>query len=215
MTKKKATRQERRIAARKKQILEAATGVFLTKGFHRATTKEIAEAADISEGTIYNYFDSKEDLLVEIISSMAALEERQTFFDDALQMNFRDFLSAFSNQRQVTLGGRYDMLVVVFSEIMSDPRIREDYNRQVVQPGIEMFVRNFQTRIERGELLPIENLPLVVRLLTGASLGLWLLMMLGDPVILEAAQDPEVLTEIGMKMLYDQFIPDAEEEHED
>ncbi len=49
-----AARRERRIAARKEQILDAAAQVFAAKGFHRATTKEIAEAADVSEGTIYN-----------------------------------------------------------------------------------------------------------------------------------------------------------------
>ena len=56
-------RRERRIAARQEQILEAAAIVFSTKGYERATTREIAEAADVSEGTLYNYFDNKIELL--------------------------------------------------------------------------------------------------------------------------------------------------------
>lgn len=46
------TRRERRIAARKAQILDAAARVFAKRGLHRATTKEIAEAADVSAGTL-------------------------------------------------------------------------------------------------------------------------------------------------------------------
>lgn len=52
--------------ARRTQILEAATRVFARKGFDRATITDIARAARLSEGSIYNYFRSKEELLVHI-----------------------------------------------------------------------------------------------------------------------------------------------------
>src|SRR5574341_786618 len=56
----------RRSEARRTQILEAATRVFARKGFDRATITDIARAARLSEGSIYNYFRSKEELLVHI-----------------------------------------------------------------------------------------------------------------------------------------------------
>src|SRR2546430_12175443 len=46
------------------QILAAAAVVFARKGFDRATVTEIARAAGLAEGSIYNYFRSKEELLV-------------------------------------------------------------------------------------------------------------------------------------------------------
>lgn len=46
----------------KDKILEAALHLFQTKGFAQTTTKELASKAGIAEGTIYNYFASKEDL---------------------------------------------------------------------------------------------------------------------------------------------------------
>ncbi len=52
--------------ARRTQILEAAAQVFAHKGFDRATVTEIARTAGLAEGSIYNYFHSKEDLLVHI-----------------------------------------------------------------------------------------------------------------------------------------------------
>lgn len=64
-----STRRERRVAARRWQILEAAEMVFAAKGFHGATTREIAAAADVSEGTLYNYFASKRDLFAGLLIS--------------------------------------------------------------------------------------------------------------------------------------------------
>jgi AcrR family transcriptional regulator len=64
-----ATRRERRIARRRAQILEAAESVFIMKGYHGATTREIARAADMAEGTLYNYFASKRDLFAGVMQS--------------------------------------------------------------------------------------------------------------------------------------------------
>jgi AcrR family transcriptional regulator len=51
---------------RRTQILEAAARVFARRGFDAARVSEIARTAGLSEGSIYNYFRSKEDLLVHI-----------------------------------------------------------------------------------------------------------------------------------------------------
>lgn len=59
-------RRAGRAEKRRHEIVEAAARVFARKGFERATTREIAREAGISEGTIYNYFASKQQLLVEL-----------------------------------------------------------------------------------------------------------------------------------------------------
>ena len=56
----------RRSETRRTQILDAALRVFARRGFDGATIKEIARGARLSEGSIYNYFRNKEDLLVHI-----------------------------------------------------------------------------------------------------------------------------------------------------
>jgi len=52
-----------RINLRRKQIINGAIDVFTAKGFHNATVREIAQAAGITEGTLYNYIRSKEDII--------------------------------------------------------------------------------------------------------------------------------------------------------
>ena len=54
-------------AQKRQKIRGAATNVFAEKGFENTTTREIAVAADISAAALYYYFDSKEDLLYQIL----------------------------------------------------------------------------------------------------------------------------------------------------
>ncbi|RCW29819.1 TetR/AcrR family transcriptional regulator [Marinilabilia salmonicolor] len=48
-------------------ILQKALELFATKGYHSATTAEIAKAANIAKGTLFNYFESKEHLLRSLV----------------------------------------------------------------------------------------------------------------------------------------------------
>src|SRR5260221_14063541 len=77
MTKTPDPIQELVTAARRKQILVAATQVFAEKGFHRATIKDIARVAGIADGTIYTYFASKTEALVGILHRLNESTERE------------------------------------------------------------------------------------------------------------------------------------------
>src|SRR4051794_15680570 len=48
------------------QLLDAAEEVFGQKGFHEATLKEVAELAEFSVGSVYSFFESKDDLFRQI-----------------------------------------------------------------------------------------------------------------------------------------------------
>jgi len=52
---------------KRKIILDAATKLFAEKGFEITTTREIARAAQISNAALYYYFDTKEDILYQIL----------------------------------------------------------------------------------------------------------------------------------------------------
>jgi AcrR family transcriptional regulator len=56
---------------RRQQILEAALDVFADEGFEGATTKEIAARADVTQGLIYFYFPSKEELFLAAFAHQA------------------------------------------------------------------------------------------------------------------------------------------------
>lgn len=55
------------VEKRRKQIVKAATELFSAKGFFRTTIKEIAKAAGISPGLVYQYVTDKEDVLLLVL----------------------------------------------------------------------------------------------------------------------------------------------------
>ena len=61
-----AARRERRKHERRDAILEAAARVFGEKGAHAATMDDVAIAAEVSKGTVYLYFPSKDDLFLAL-----------------------------------------------------------------------------------------------------------------------------------------------------
>jgi len=62
-----ASRRERERAQRREDILQAAREVFFQRGIHHATVDEVAEQAEVSKGTVYLYFDSKETILAHLL----------------------------------------------------------------------------------------------------------------------------------------------------
>lgn len=63
---KKSRKKSRNKPAKRDSILKVAEKLFAKKGFHEATVAEIAKKAGVSEGTIYEYFSTKEALLFSI-----------------------------------------------------------------------------------------------------------------------------------------------------
>ena len=58
----------------KENIIEAATKLFSEQGFDKTKTKTIAQLCGIAEGTLFNYFSTKDDLLIAVFEHMAQNE---------------------------------------------------------------------------------------------------------------------------------------------
>ncbi len=69
-------RKEREKEARREEIIDAAEKVFFEKGVGVSTMDDIAQAAELSKGTLYLYYKSKEDLvLAVVVRGMEILED--------------------------------------------------------------------------------------------------------------------------------------------
>ena len=60
--------REKHKLARQRRILEAATTLFNRDGYDKTRVEDIAEVAEISAGTAYNYYQSKADILIAVVS---------------------------------------------------------------------------------------------------------------------------------------------------
>src|SRR6476646_4778233 len=59
-------------AETRQRILEAARQLFAANGYEASTTREIADAAGIANGTLFNYFPNKEAILAALVASVTA-----------------------------------------------------------------------------------------------------------------------------------------------
>ena len=64
------------VRERRRALIDAAVEVFFAKGYHACRVADVAEAAGISQGTVYNYVNSKEDLLFMIVEDHFLAYER-------------------------------------------------------------------------------------------------------------------------------------------
>ncbi|MGV9315121.1 TetR/AcrR family transcriptional regulator [Streptomyces sp. NPDC003691] len=60
-----------------RKLLSAATRLFAEHGYDKTSVQEIVEAAGVTKGALYHYFDSKEDLLGEVYGRMLRLQQER------------------------------------------------------------------------------------------------------------------------------------------
>lgn len=65
-----SVKDERLVKKRRDQMIKGAVTLFIQKGFHRTTTREIAKASGFSIGTLYEYIRTKEDVLYLVCDSI-------------------------------------------------------------------------------------------------------------------------------------------------
>ena len=91
--------QAQLVAARRTQILDAATRVFASKGFNRSTIRDVAQDAGVADGTIYNYFANKTDLLFGLLDRLNDTERRPASLALAAEASFADYFRAYVRER--------------------------------------------------------------------------------------------------------------------
>ena len=64
------------VARRRRQLVDAAVELFIANGFHKTTTRQIAQAAGISIGLMYEYIECKEDILYLVCEAIHAEMEQ-------------------------------------------------------------------------------------------------------------------------------------------
>jgi AcrR family transcriptional regulator len=79
-------------SAKRRQIIDGARQVFLAQGFDAASMGEIARAAGVSKGTIYVYFESKEELFAALVKGQCEITAERLFELDADNHDVREVL---------------------------------------------------------------------------------------------------------------------------
>jgi AcrR family transcriptional regulator len=175
--------QAQLIAAQCAHILEAAAKTFAAKGFHGTTVKEVAQEAGIATGTIYNYFENKEALLMGIFAQMRAQVMQEAELPALADVDLQTFLTAFL---AYPMRGMHDdnfaMLRVVTSELLVNSKLNQQYQQQIHLPTLAVAEEYLRARMgQRGE--EENDVALLVRVASALVTGLAVQAALGDALI--------------------------------
>lgn len=140
-------------AQKKKHILENARKVFVEKGFQSVTMKDIVEACEISRGGLYLYFDSTEQLLMEVLQ-MEADETDDVFTERIAQGDTAaDILTLFLKEQKKELLQKKDNLTVAVYEYFFVHKMTDKDNmlRRQFDAGVMVIEKLIEAGIASGE----------------------------------------------------------------
>jgi AcrR family transcriptional regulator len=169
-------------AARRTQILDAATRVFASKGFNRATIRDVARDAGVADGTIYNYFANKTDLLFGLLDRLNDTERRPASLAQASEAPFGDYFRVYVRERVEALWSNADLFRAVLPELLANPELRARYYDEVIAPTMALGEGAFRALVANGMMRNLD-LTLSVRIVAGSLLGLMVLQLLGDETL--------------------------------
>ena len=178
---------------RRERLLGCALDEFFEKGFTSARMEDVARRAGLSKGTLYLYFESKEDLFQALIESMTTpkldylvvlLDEAPTFF------NGLEGLATFAAS-VVQYSEMPKLLKILIGESGHYPDLVRSYRKNVVEVILSVFSDALTRAQSKGEVR-IGDPMLTARLIVAPIImsGIWQALFGHDP---EAKVDVEAL----------------------
>ena len=136
-----AARRAREKAQRRQEILDAARREFFERGFHTPTVDDVATRAEVSKGTIYLYFKSKEEILAHLLLEGLDLlvEQMEAVCNPeasaAPECTVRQLASAYLQFCQAN--PNYFRLIMAFDRGRFEESISKELHQQVMNKSLE------------------------------------------------------------------------------
>lgn len=102
---------------KRKQILDAAMGVFAQKGYFQARISDIARRAGVADGTIYLYFKNKEDIVVSLFADVLQRHLARAREEIGRVSTPREKLLAIARHQLTALSERRDVAILFQTEL--------------------------------------------------------------------------------------------------
>ena len=157
-------RWERRKDARPAELIAAALTLFVERGFSATRLEDVAKIAGVSKGTLYLYFESKDELFKTvvregIVSRIAEYEGVISQFPGTSAALVRLLLHAWWDEiGNTALGG---ITKLMMSEAGNFPELARFYHEEVITRAFGLFVAALTRGVARGEFreVPLEYAP--------------------------------------------------------
>jgi len=154
-----AARRERRKEARPGELIDAALDLFVEKGFAATRVEEVAARAGVSKGTLFLYFQSKEELFKAVVRKNISgrfVEWNNDF--EAFEGTSCEMLDYCMNSWWDRVGATKasGLTKLMMSEASNFPDLAAFYQHEVIQPGHALIRRVLQRGMDRGEFRQLD-----------------------------------------------------------
>lgn len=151
-------RWERRKDARPGELAAAALDLFVERGFAATRLDDVAKRAGVSKGTLYLYFDSKEELFKAVIREgyVAPLTEAEHLVETFAGSSV-DLIKEIFRRWWIQVGATQQagMTKLIIAEAGNFPELARFYHDEVIQRSHALLERAIARGIARGEFRPV------------------------------------------------------------
>ena len=148
------------------RILSAALTVFAAKGFYNTKVSEIAQKAKVADGTIYNYFKSKDDLLICLFEDR--MELILTRLNEELKGDVFEQITRFIELHLSLVQIEPSLAEFITLELRQSDKFLREYNN----PKFANYLRILSSLIEKGQkeglIRPRLNSKVIARAMFGS-----------------------------------------------
>lgn len=136
-------------AQTRNRILEAARRLFAKQGFDGTTTRDLAQAAGVAEGTLFRHFVNKKAILVEV-ATQGWVEILTDLLTELSEMGSYKAVAQVMRNRMWNLQKNSDLMRVCFMEAQFHPDLRDRVQSEVIDKMTDVAEAFFQTAMEKG-----------------------------------------------------------------
>jgi TetR/AcrR family transcriptional repressor of bet genes len=137
---------------RRAQILAAFARVVAAHGYTGATIPQVAERAGLAPGLIHYHFESKQELLLELLRHLSGLVDARLRRREAAAPDARRELDAFIDAHLSREGE--DRLAVACWQVLSAEALRDPSLRHAYRRAVRGQLRRIEAILRRGPLVP-------------------------------------------------------------
>lgn len=133
----------------RERILKAALRLFAKRGFEATTTRDLAEAAGVAEGTLFRHFPTKKAILIEV-ATQGWVDLLTDLLTALSEMGSYRAIAQVMRKRMLHLHENADIMRVCFMEAQFHPDLRERIQREVIDKMTDVTEAFFETAMEQG-----------------------------------------------------------------
>jgi AcrR family transcriptional regulator len=131
------------------RILKAAQKLFAKRGYGGTTTRDLAQAAGVAEGTLFRHFENKKAILVEV-ATRGWMEILTDLLTALSEMGSYKAVAQVMRKRMLSFNANTDMMRVCFMEAQFHPDLRDRIQAEVIDKMTDVAEAFFQTGMDRG-----------------------------------------------------------------